>query len=98
MKLSSLNEKLGLKTLVALHQARWMDFSKRLDAYASEIGFDNKNEKLSNFEVVAEDFVKAGFSEDEAAALLFIVADGADNLDEIDQWIARNKKAVAYLT
>lgn len=100
MKLSTLNEKLGLKTLVALHTARWSDFYSKLEKLASDIGFSVRSgDKFSDFEITAADFVAAGFSADEAAALMFIVAsEGANDHDGIDRWLVNNRRAVALLS
>jgi hypothetical protein len=95
---TTINETTGLKTLIAIKNARFMEFSKMLDVFADGIGFKNNGyDKFSEFEIEASDFTKAGFSADEAAALLFIVAEGAENLDEIDGFLARNKTAIALL-
>lgn len=100
MKLSTLNEKSGLKTLSALQTSQWLAFSAKLEKFAAEIGFSTKaNDKFSDFEITASDFVAGGFSADEAAALMFIVgSEGANDLDGIDRWLVINRRAVALLS
>lgn len=96
--MNSSNEIAGLKSLTLLQKNSWKIFSAKLDAFCAEIGFSTKfSDSLSDFEVTAANFKAAGFSADESAALLFIVADGADDMDGIDRWIINNRRAVALL-
>lgn len=89
---------LGLKSLVALRGADFRKFYAMLEKFAADIGFNEMNgDRLCDWEITADLFTDVGFSADEASALVFIIADGAQNLTAIDNWFAMNKKAVSLL-
>ena len=98
MRSATTNEIKGLKSLAAAHKHYFVSFYGKLEIFASSIGFSVKaGDTFADFDITAADFTAAGFTTDESTALLFIVADGATDLDGIDRWIIHHRAAVALL-
>lgn len=95
MKLSTNNQKAGLKSLSAMQTRDWRTFNSKLNSFADSVGFAS-GDKFSDYEITSDLFFGAGFSSDESAALLFLVGEVRD-LDAIDSWLNLNRRAVSLL-
>lgn len=84
-----------IKTLKAAHKSNWIGFTKKLEGVLTVIG-DRMGVKWSTTEditehVTAADFVAAGYSADEAEAMIFVLTEdcmgqAVNSTEMMDRW------------
>jgi hypothetical protein len=90
-KLSECDVETGLAELKKIQKNDWVAFSAKLDK-AVQVS-NNSGENL--LEMTHEDFINAGFTEDQAAACIFILTEEIagreiETVSMFDKWFAWN--------
>lgn len=95
MKLTNEPTMETLKSLKAQHKTQWLTFfsklEKVLEVMASRTGVTWGTQEDIRDHVIAEDFVAAGFTEAEAAALVFVLTEDCqgrpvESVETVDRW------------
>lgn len=82
--------KKALISLKAQHKNNWLAFNEKLNAILPIIGARNSEEDISE-DISADVLISAGFTSDEADALLFIFTEdcmgqAVNNLEMVERW------------
>ncbi len=91
IQLSEANVELGLESLKRMQKNDWLNFHSKLEAAIKNAGNDGEDMD----EMAAENFVAGGFSNDEAAACIFILNEEVagreiTDLSMFDKWFVYN--------
>ena len=94
---SSTQNLAGLKKLSAAHSAQWLTWVARVENVLKIAGLSMKTENVfRDFDWTQAEFEAAGFSADEAGALIFAICeDGVTDMDGLDRWFILNRSAIA---